>query len=212
MRGHGRLGQFADLCSYLGIFAANGRGGAPPAGAQDPTSQDPRSNMNEGAGRLNDRVGWADIAAAGPADTAALPEFARFGSAFTMGGEFPIKGVLAGSLGIRGIRKDFTILSAFSHIFVKTTHICPRRRYKVKPAGSTPHPGPLPGRGGEGKPVAPSGFAHVLRPFSSAGYSQPNGEVGGQRVNGEFGRGVARRAAKGAKVDQAKSDQIKPFR
>ncbi len=75
-------------------------------------------------------------------------------------------------LEMKKLGKDFTIMSAFSDIFVKTTHICPRRRCKVKPAGSTPHPGPLPGRGGEGKPVAPSGYALVLRPFSSAGYSQ----------------------------------------
>ncbi len=168
--------------------------------------------MNEGAGRLNDRVGWAEIAAAGPADTAALPEFARFGSAFTMGGEFPIKRGACWIVGDQRDTKGFYDIVRFFRYFVKTTHICPRRRYKVKPAGSTPHPGLLPGRGGEGKPVAPSGFAHVLRPSSSAGYSQPNGEVGGQRVNGEFGRSVVRRAAKGAKVDQAKSDQIKPFR
>ncbi len=108
----GVLGIFGDICSKW-------HGGAPPGGAEDPSSQDPRSNMNEGADRLNDRVGWAEIAAAGPADTAALPEFARFGSAFTMGGEFPIKGVLAGSLGIRGIRKDFPIFSAFSDILFR---------------------------------------------------------------------------------------------
>ncbi len=64
--------------------------------------------MNEG---LQQRSGdrQSDVAAAGPADTAALPDFARFGGAFTIGGEFPINGVLAGSLGIKWIRKDFPI-------------------------------------------------------------------------------------------------------
>src|SRR5581483_5451138 len=51
------------------------------------------SVMNEG---LQQRSGdrQSDVAAAGPADTAALHDFARFGGAFTIGGEFPINGVL----------------------------------------------------------------------------------------------------------------------
>ncbi len=118
----GVLGVFGDICSKW-----HGEGGPARTGGRSKLTrskvqgsiQDPRSNMNEGTGRLNDRVGWAEVAAAGPADIARSPKFARFGSTFTMGGAFPIKGVLAGSLGIRGIRKDFPIFSAFSDILFR---------------------------------------------------------------------------------------------
>ncbi len=98
-----------------------------------------------------------------------------------------------------GLGMDFTILSALSDIFVKAIQICPQRRYKVEPAGSTPHPGPLPGRGGEGKAVAPSGYALVLRPFSSAGYSQPNGELAAKGLMGSLG-GVSREGPRRGRI------------
>ncbi len=51
-----------------------------------------------------------------------------------MGGEFPIKGVLAGSLGIRGIRKDFPIFCGARRTQRKTgTKMSAQRR---KEAGS----------------------------------------------------------------------------
>ncbi len=54
MRGYGRLGQFADLCSYLGIFAANGMGGAPPRRGR-------RGKREDGGWRMEDgREGIAD--------------------------------------------------------------------------------------------------------------------------------------------------------
>ncbi len=58
------------------------------------------SGMNEG---LQQRSGdrQADVAAAGPADTAALPDCARFGGVVRTKGEFPVEGKLGWRFPIR---------------------------------------------------------------------------------------------------------------
>ncbi len=52
--------------------------------------------------------------------------------------------------------------------------------------GSTPHPGPLPGRGGEGEPIVPSRYALALGLFPALGCRSPARKLATKEVKGEF--------------------------